>query len=440
MFFKKSRVFCLLSALILAGCGTSITIQVQKTPVMNTGGIKRIAIKPFEANNNAALNKEMAQYITATVTTNLRNGNYFTLIDFSEVDRLEKSGETVADHIDAIFTGQITNMTTKDSTYLEERTDPKTEEKYKVNVYLREVELNFTYRFIRTRDGGITNILTKQGKNSDTKEARQDLVSVTQLLQSIVFKELSQLAKETAPYTANETRSLASEDSKDKELKAQMKAVESDVKKGNYKTALERYLFIYSAYNNYAAAYNAAIMHEAMKDLPSAIALMQSVYAKTGTPKANAALTRLNKALQEQQSLITEYAGSQRDKVTNYAIEEIYKVLPNNAKIWIFNNAKEEKTLSSSMVDGITAGLIKKGVTVVDRENSTLVEAEQKFQASGNVSDKDFVSLGKAAGANTLVTIAVTGTSSNRRLQVRVLDIEKSTNRYQSDTSDFWKL
>jgi hypothetical protein len=108
--------------------------------------------------------------------------------------------------------------------------------------------------------------------------------------------------------------------------------------------------------------------------------------------------------------------------------------------MWIFANSKDERILTGIIADGITSGLMKKGISIVDRENSALVEAEHQFQMSGSVSDNDFVSIGHAAGANTLVTVAVTGTSSLRRLQLRVLDIGRRTNLYQSDASDNWKL
>jgi TolB-like protein len=408
---------------------------------MNTAGIKRIAIVPFETGNDTNLNKEMAKYITSVAVSNLKNANYFVLIDYSEIQRLQEKSEKLEDHIDGLFTGQIINLRTNDSNYTEERVNPKTKEKTYVTVYVREVELNFNYRFIRTRDGSITDIITKQGKISDSKEAEQDLQSYSQLLQSIISKELAQLAKETAPYISNEIRTLMDEKSDNKELKAQMKDVLTDVKNKNYIPALNRYLFIYEQYGNFAAAYNASVMYETLKNIPSAIMLIQSVYNKTGNPQAHDTLYHLNKHLQEQQSLATEYsAGSQRDKVIAYAVDEIFKVLPKDAKIWIFNNTKEEIILSSSMADGITSGLLKKGVIIVDRENSKLLEAEHMFQASGIVSDNDFVSIGKAAGADTLLTVAVTGISSLRRLQIRVLDIEKRTNRYQSDISDNWKL
>jgi hypothetical protein len=68
------------------------------------------------------------------------------------------------------------------------------------------------------------------------------------------------------------------------------------------------------------------------------------------------------------------------------------------------------------------------------------MDAEQNFQMSGYVKDEDFVSIGNAVGANVIVSIDITGTGSMRRLQVRVLDLEKRIPIFQSDTSDGWKL
>jgi hypothetical protein len=59
---------------------------------------------------------------------------------------------------------------------------------------------------------------------------------------------------------------------------------------------------------------------------------------------------------------------------------------------------------------------------------------------SGFVGDNDFVSIGNLAGANTIVIINITGTGDMRRLQLRVLDIERGIQTLHSDTSDVWKI
>jgi len=94
----------------------------------------------------------------------------------------------------------------------------------------------------------------------------------------------------------------------------------------------------------------------------------------------------------------------------------------------------------AAVIDNITADFIRRGVGIVDRENTALIEAEQRYQMSGYVSDNDFVSIGNAAGASTIVVIGITGTGAVRRLQLRVLDIERGIPILQSDTSEAWRL
>jgi TolB-like protein len=428
--------------LILAGCATTVSLRVQKVPTMNTAGIRRIAIMPFKTSDNSSLQNEIAQYLTVTSTSKIRGTNYFTLVDYYEIERLQRSGESIGNHVDALFTGQILSMNTADSSHVIEKKDPETKNIVYETVFDREVDLSFNYSFIRSRDGTIIDVITKQGKASDHKAAQNLLNSTSQMGQGIVNSRLANLARDVAPYTTTESRALLTEKSKDKELKKRMKEIAVIVKGGNYKIALDSYLTTYSLYNNFAAVHNAAIMHEALGDLSAAADLMQRAGNETGNPQAYTVLARLNRTMQEQAMLENEYGDTrdQKDKVAAYAVGEIQRVLPPNPKVWVFNSSKEEKALASTVTDEIKASLMKNGVIVVDRESNRLIQAEQNFQMSGYVSDDDFVSIGNAAGANTLIIIAITGVSSMRRLQVRVLDIEKRTNLLQSDMNDNWKL
>jgi tetratricopeptide (TPR) repeat protein len=363
-------------------------------------------------------------------------------VDYSEIERLQRGGESIGNHVDALFTGQILSMTSADSSHVVERKDPETKNIIYETVYDREVELSFNYSFIRARDGTIVDVVSKQGKSSDHKNSPSSLSSFSQMGQQIVNSRLSNLARDVAPYTAIESRSLLNEKSKDKELKNIMKEAVLLVKAGSYKSALDSYLTIYRIYNNFAAAHNAAIMHEALGDLSEAANLMQRVGDETGNPQAYTVLSRLNRTMQEQALLATEYGDTrdQKEKVAAYAVGEIQKVLPSGARVWVFNSSKEEKALASTVTDEIKSNLMRNGIIVVDRESARLIQAEQNFQMSGYVSDDEFVSIGNAAGANTLIIVAITGISSLRRLQLRVLDIEKRTNLLQSDAGDNWKL
>ena len=140
-------------------------------------------------------------------------------------------------------------------------------------------------------------------------------------------------------------------------------------------------------------------------------------------------------------------------RVVQHGIDEIEKVLPGNATVWIQKGRESASTQVSSLgiptstsgvadtaVDDITSALIQKGVRLVDRQNTALIRAEQTLQAGGNVSDQELLSVGKEAGANTLVTISVVPQGSKQRLQIRVVDIEKGVPIMQSGSGDEWQI
>jgi hypothetical protein len=170
---------------------------------------------------------------------------------------------------------------------------------------------------------------------------------------------------------------------------------------------------------------------------------MQRVLAETGNPRAGKVLARLNRELQE-----TAGVGAFKDKnsrspaerVADAASGEVRKYLAGDARVWIINNSAAENALVNAVIDNMASALLRDGITVVDRQNADLIQAEQEFQMSGHVSDDDVVRIGNAAGANKIIVVSVSGTGAMRRLQVRVLDVEKGTLLMQSDTDDKWSL
>jgi Tfp pilus assembly protein PilV len=154
---------------------------------------------------------------------------------------------------------------------------------------------------------------------------------------------------------------------------------------------------------------------------------------------------------------ITEATQSSQNKKVNnavsHAISEIEKVLPDNATVWINKGAAGAGYNVNSLgiatstagavdtaVDDITSAFIQKGIRLVDRQNAALVQAEQKFQSGGNVSEQEMVSIGKAAGANTLVTVSVVPQGRKQRLQIRVIDIERGIPLMQTSSGEEWTL
>ena len=152
---------------------------------------------------------------------------------------------------------------------------------------------------------------------------------------------------------------------------------------------------------------------------------------------------------------ITGATQSSQNKRINatitHAISEIEKVLPANAVVWIQKGSQGASVQRSSLgvvtstggavdtaTDDITSALIQKGVRLVDRQNTALLQAEQKFQLGGNVSDQELLRIGNAAGANTLITVSVVAQGNDQRLQIRVMDIERGVPIMQSSSAKEW--
>ena len=70
--------------------------------------------------------------------------------------------------------------------------------------------------------------------------------------------------------------------------------------------------------------------------------------------------------------------------------------------------------------------MVNEGFLLVDRSQLDRIRREQNFQMSGEVDDNEAVSVGKMAGANIILTGAVTGTGNLRRLRLRALDTQSA--------------
>ena len=432
----KLMVLSLLLGIIFFGCAHQIRLEVQRPPKLNTVGITRIAIMPFEGTSGRA--NEMAQYATQVATQKIQGNTSLTLVDPILVQGRLSRNESIEDLVDAVFRGQVTkaeeSRSTRQGSYRDRDGNVITYTDYITSV---EVELN--YYLTRARDGSLIGPERKSGR--DSLSDRSTYPASDRLLRGLVDRHLNLLHQDIAPHTVIQYRSIAKDKSKDKELKTEMKDTLNQVKAGSYKIALDAYLSIYDRYNSLAAAENAAILYEALGETETAANFMRQVLNATGNPKIREVLARLDKILQDQDILAADYAEAKTltERVADFASNEIQKIVPAGARIWIYNSSPDE-VLAKAVCDNIEADLIRKGISLVDRQNNDLIEAEQRFQASGAVSDDDFVSIGNASGASVLVNISVTGTGAARRLQLRVLDIETRTPLLQSDTSSNWDI
>jgi len=107
------------------------------------------------------------------------------------------------------------------------------------------------------------------------------------------------------------------------------------------------------------------------------------------------------------------------------ASDAITVELPKGSKIALLNIESSDKKTSEQVIDELEYIFVSsKNFTMVNRRTLDAIMVEQNFQLSGNVADNEAVSIGKMTGANIVITGAVSGTGSSRRLTLRALDVQ----------------
>jgi ribosomal protein L28 len=417
-------------AAMLAGCSITIPITVDHPPNMDTNGIERLVVNTFEGSGDR---RQIAEALTQIFREKISGTGKFTLVEYNRY----KPGSGLAD---AVFTGTVTAYTVQNTSHQEERTQRTSDgnlRDVKVTVYDRNVSLEFTYRVIRDRDGAVV----RNGERrvsctaSDSNEKSSELESGVNLAKRAAESALSSFNREVAPWSSTEHLKLEKETSKDRALKARMKEATALVKAGSVKAAQETYANIYTETGSLAAGYNAAILTLPLYGLDKAVSLMSSLLNDTGYPKARAELSRLERFRSETTAAEANQTGtSARDLAIKRAVDGLLGAVPAGSRVSLLNISASEKDTVDVVVREITDALVKGNITVLDRQNLNLIEAEQRYQSSGMVSDDAYVSLGKMLGVDTIVTFSITGQGSQRKLTVRSVSVETGRVVYSDST------
>jgi TolB-like protein len=426
---------------IFAGCATQMEFRVERPPTIPTLGIQRLAIVPFATSDNSSLQKHAATLLTNESLSRIQAVNRFTLVDSGTVLRAQSSGQNAENIADATFSGRILSVAVDDTSRQGSYKD-KDGNIITYTTYTREVRMAFNYNVTRIRDGNIIGVINKDIRSSSSAENFHDLKTPQTLVQEIVTNGMRLVARDVAPYTITERRSIQKIESKDKVIKQRAKDAEAMVKEGNYHNAREAFLGIYRDTHSFAAAYNVCLLIEVTGDLYGALSFMQGVYTATGNPKARDEMSRIERAI-DTAGLMAAYREnqSQQDKVTALVVGEILSRFPAGKNLAVLNNAQNERELAEAVTAGIIHGLQAKNVTIVERgRNQALTAAERDYHLTGNVSDDDMVRIGHEAGVNAFVLVSITGSGATRRLSVRILDVEKNTIIYQSPPADEMNL
>jgi hypothetical protein len=381
----------------LAGCATYVPVKSVRPPTIDTSGIQRLAIKPFE--NRSGIggpdSVQLTRYLTETAERIIKNTGKFTIVAPTDPNA------------DGVFIGEMRSLVIKDTQDRRERKDKEGKIHIQI-IYNRDVYLEFSYSVISSRTDMPVGTVIKQGSNSSSGSGSAvNLTDTLKLAKSIVDFQIRSLTRDITPTIVSADRQLLNETSKDKEVKQRMKAALASVKNGNYEEAIRQYDEIYGEYGSNAARTNAGILRE-------------SIASET------AARAELNRLFSDTNGLV--------DKAGKNAIDTLYSKVPAGSNIMIMKTSSTERNMINYVVDQMTKNVVQAGkLNVVDRSNQALIDAEMQYQLTGNVDDNSMVSIGHQLGVQYIVTCWISGAKSLRRLNLKIMNIETAQIIDQTD-------
>jgi len=426
-----------LTALVLLGCATRVRFEAQRPPNLNMVGIRRITVVPFTTNITAA--QQIASHLTSETTQRITaTGVFEPLVSYDIVVRpAMQRGESVEQHVDALFRGRVTHFASqRGTTQVLRRRDGQN---VQVTYQTLEVELTFEYEFVNPLTGAITGPVRRTGRTRDMAQVAGDLASPVSLGLSIANNQLRQFHQDIAPFTIRIARVMQNVGRNDP-LRPAFEAADNMRRQGNYIGARDAFVAIAEEHTSIPAAINAGILFEATGELEDGIFFLEQILERTGAPAVRNKVATLNNEVNALLGIAAlAEAGTPVEMVSEHAVSEIRAVIDAGSRLWIQNNAA-----GLAVVDSVLANMestfIGAGITIVDRGALDMIAAERGLHLDGSVADSDFISIGNMAGADTIVLLNIVGAGGGRRLQVRVIDIERATVVYQSNTSVLWRI
>jgi len=400
-FYLKKAALVLLVVLFLSSCATQVQIKSVRPPTINTTEIQRLAIKPFENRSGVggSVGVQLSQYLTDRTSQQIMSFGKFTIVAPTDPNA------------DGVFSGEIRNIETKDSQSQREKKE-KDKDGNETTViettYRRDVSVTFIYNVISSRTGMPVGSVTKQGSTSNSSLKQNELKDSLTLAKSIVDSQLRTLQQDIVPTIVSSNRPLMKETSKDKTIIQLMKTAQTLVKNNNYEEAINQYDEIAREYGSAAARSNANLLRQTIASDIASRSELAALFSDT---------------------------GGLAEKAAKGAVDLLNSKLPSGANIIIMKeSSRQESSRIDYIVDQISRNIIQTGkLRIVDRSNQALINAEQQYQLSGNVSDASIVSIGHQLGAKYIVICRISGEMSLRRLNVKVLNVETAQITDQTD-------
>lgn len=287
-------------------CATTVNVKLTRPAHLDLNGARTIAILPIKPcayykEYNTSLGMEILinsfyqifdirdpdeQLAIDSLRTQIERGlldsPYIKLVSSDAVENAKRKG--YLNPADVYLTGEVTYFDVSDSKSEERKLvkaakgDQKAEYEI-VRYWKRTAYFNFKYQVVdSSTDKVISFDEIRMEETSSRYESKSSLPGTYSLLESDIRYAAKRILQELQPYVVTKSIKLLEVKTKDKELKARMKAADELAENNQINTASSEFQKIYEETGIVEAGYNAAILQEALGNLSIAETMMEKVY------------------------------------------------------------------------------------------------------------------------------------------------------------------
>ncbi len=301
-FYSIIICFCFM----FLSCATTVNVKLTRPAHLDLNGARTIAILPIKPcayykEYNTSLGMEILinsfyqifdirdpdeQLAIDSLRTQIERGlldsPYIKLVSSDAVENAKRKG--YLNPADVYLTGEVTYFDVSDSKSEERKLvkaakgDQKAEYEI-VRYWKRTAYFNFKYQVVdSSTDKVISFDEIRMEETSSRYESKSSLPGTYTLLESDIRYAAKRILQELQPYVVTKSIKLLEVKTKDKDLKARMKAADELAENNQINTASAEFQKIYEETGIVEAGYNAAILQEALGNLSIAETMMEKVY------------------------------------------------------------------------------------------------------------------------------------------------------------------
>ncbi|MBQ0051068.1 MAG: hypothetical protein KBT11_03270 [Treponema sp.] len=321
----------LFSLVLLAGCASTVSVNVQRPAELDLHGARKISVVPFRNETsvmpnlykgrkrksgtefftdlilnaaNATLGdpdlQKCSRYIEDNLRSSLVNSGYFEFIDSKLVADSLKKGRDVP--CEVYVSGELTDFHVD----YEEREAEKivSNKKVMVKEHKKIVSLRVQYTIVDAKNGSVYADKTQYFERSTGwLEKHERMTSTVEMLKSDFNSLINEIMRKIKPYTVTRQVKLLKNKSKDEAVKSKMALADEFVERNSISKAAEVYVECYELTGNFEAGYNGAMLLMQQNEFERSGQIMQKLYSQTGDKRARTALATIENEILYQKKL-----------------------------------------------------------------------------------------------------------------------------------------